>query len=201
MLKQQRMTLMLALLFGFVMLTGWSVRAQSRWTQAEDFPRAEVFAGYSYASLDRGERFDRLNLNGWAASVNGNLNRHLGLTGDFAGHYGSNFHVHEFLFGPTVSLRTRNVTGFGRVLVGSARLTRPDLVLTDLSGTSSLVAGRSTTKLAMGVGGGVDFNVSRNFAIRGIEVDYLPVRFGGDLFNTSRWTQNVRIKTGAVLKF
>jgi len=190
------MTSIMALLFGFILLAGWSARAQG-----EDFPRAEVFAGYSYASLDRGGRVDRLNLNGWAASGNLNLNRYVGFTGDFAGHYGSNFHLHEFLFGPTVSLRTRHVTGFAHFLIGSARLTRPDLVLTDLSGTSSLIAGRSTTKLAMGVGGGVDFNVSRKLAIRGIEVDYLPVRFGGDLFSDSRWTQNIRIKTGAVFKF
>src|SRR5262249_42656946 len=98
MLKQHRMTTTMALLFGFVMLAGLPA-----WAQVEDFPRAEVFAGYSYASMDRGDRFDRLNLNGWAASGNFNFNRYLGLTGDFAGHYGSDFHVHEFLFGPTVS--------------------------------------------------------------------------------------------------
>src|SRR6266849_10548274 len=131
MLKQQRMTTIMALLFGFVMLARGPV-----WAQGEEFPRAEVFAGYSYASLDRGSQFDRLNLNGWAASVNGNLNGYFGLIGDFAGHYGSNFHLHEFLFGPTVSLRTRNVTGFAHFLIGSARLTRPDLVLPDGSGTS-----------------------------------------------------------------
>src|SRR5262249_54117231 len=144
MLKQSRIMTFVALLFGFVVLAAGPV-----WAQVEEFPRAEVFAGYSYANLDRGNQFGRLNLNGWAASVHGNFNRYFGLTGDSAGHYGANFHLHEFLFGPTVSLRTRNVTGFAHFLIGPTRLTRPDLALTDLSGTPFTLAGRSLTKLAM----------------------------------------------------
>src|SRR5215813_13301620 len=89
----------------------------------------------------------------------------------FAGHYGSGFHLHEFRFGLAASLRTRNVTGFAHFPIEPARLTRPDIVLTDFSGASVTLARQTTTKLATRIGGGVDFNVGQHFAMRGIEAD------------------------------
>src|SRR5258705_11145352 len=59
---------------------------------AQDYPKAEVFGGYSFLPAD-----DRLsfrsacgaNLHGWNASVSANLSSWFGLTADFSGHYDS----------------------------------------------------------------------------------------------------------------
>ena len=51
----------------------------------DEFPRAEVFGGYSYFRANP----DKLNLNGWDASVAGNITNWFGVEGDFSGHYGS----------------------------------------------------------------------------------------------------------------
>src|ERR1700733_2124508 len=71
-------------------------------SKAQDFPRAEIFGGYSYLSFDVAGARDklesvtgddlsfipgRLNLNGWEASLDVNLNRWVGVEGDFSGHY------------------------------------------------------------------------------------------------------------------
>jgi hypothetical protein len=45
---------------------------------AQDFPKAEIFGGYQLS------RQNSTNLNGWNASLTGNYNRWLGLTGDFS---------------------------------------------------------------------------------------------------------------------
>ena len=48
---------------------------------AQDFPRAEVFGGYSYFNLDTLGLTSRQSLNGWEASVTGNMNRWIGVEG------------------------------------------------------------------------------------------------------------------------
>ncbi len=199
MLRTKTTWITFAMLIAFIMLVGLPVQAQ------EDFPRSEIFGGYSYASVDSTLRnVDRKNAHGWALSLNGNVNKFFGVTFDMAGHYGSftvppstartDFRAFEFLFGPTVSARSDKVTGFAHFLLGPTRM--------------SFETGRTTltqTKFSMGIGGGVDFNVSKNVALRAIEVDYLPVRLGRSSDSVipiqSAWSQNVRLKTGIVFKF
>lgn len=200
----------------FGMLAAFMLLGLPVWAAQEDYPKAEVFGGYSYSSIDPGKYrtpsgttpIDRGNGNGWGASFNGNVNQYFGLTADFAGHYGnfkgtglpsSDFRVHEFLFGPTVSARGKNVTGFAHVLLGAARFRTPGFSFGEFR-----FPGASATKFAMGIGGGVDLNVNRNVAVRAIEFDYLPVRIHGDVAgvpNASNWSQSVRLKTGIVFKF
>ena len=80
----------------------------------QDYPRAEVFGGYSYFRAIPEEQ----NLNGWEASITGNLTSWFGVEGDFAGHYGTpkdqfgfilrGIHINQYTFmgGPKLSLRT-----------------------------------------------------------------------------------------------
>ncbi len=42
---------------------------------AQDYPRAEVFGGYSFANIDTNGLTSRQNLNGWEADVSGNFNK------------------------------------------------------------------------------------------------------------------------------
>jgi len=150
---------------------------------AQDTPAAEFFGGYSYARVDASPASD-LNLHGWNASLAGNVNRWLGFVGDFSGHYGSPSGVdvsdHTFMFGPRITARSEKATPFFHALFGGARAS---------------AIGSSETAFAMALGGGLDYNLNKNFAVRVGQFDYLPTRFGDDTQN------NFRYSTGIVLRF
>jgi opacity protein-like surface antigen len=165
---------------------------------AADFPKTEIFGGYSYFRADSGlSVMPNQNSNGWDASVTRNLNRFLGVTADFNGDYtsatvsGANVtgHIHNFLFGPTVSYRTRKFTPFAHALFGVSHLTGS----TAVTGTSTVSS--SDNAFATALGGGVDVKINRLFAVRLAQIDYLRTQFSGTSQN------NLRYSTGLVFRF
>ena len=87
-----------------LLLVGLSLPAMA--AQDEE-ANVEAFGGYSYLHFDlKGAQASSSSLNGFNAAVTANLNRHLGLTGDFSAHFGGFRYgfdsVHEFsvLAGP-----------------------------------------------------------------------------------------------------
>jgi opacity protein-like surface antigen len=149
----------------------------------DDYPSAEIFGGYAYLNADA--LGDRESFHGWGLSFAGNLGPRFGLVGEFSGHYGEvniaavdlDVSAYTYLFGPRVSARSDKATVFGHILVGGATVK---------------VEGISGTDFAMAIGGGVDVNASKNFAVR-FQVDYLPV-FADDT------SHNFRFMTGIVFK-
>ena len=153
------------------------------WAQ-ESYPKAEVFGGFSISSIAAGSPSTRTSFYGWQTSVNGNLHRRLGIVGDFGGQYksiaGIGISNYQFMFGPQLSARQEKVTPFVHALFGASR-------------TSAL--GLSSTNLGLGIGGGLDLNVSDRLAIRVPQFDWTPVRAGGV------WNTNIiRIGIGLVFK-
>ena len=164
---------------------------------AAELPKAEVFGGYS---LSRMPSSWTNNLNGWNASVSGNLSGWFGLAGDFSGYYASpevrilslNIPIgpeqskHMYLLGPRFTYR-----GFGRivpfthVLVGRVH-SSSGLFGFDYSNSSAFAAA---------VGGGLDIPLGKTIAIRAIQADYLMTRFdqGGQ--------NNARVSAGIVFRF
>jgi opacity protein-like surface antigen len=175
--------------------------AQAR--RVQDYPTAEVSGGFSYLRVEGGE-----NLYGWDASVMGNLNRWLGLGGEFSGHYGSgdgdfflpgtfgvssSSSVYTFLFGPRFSYREhKKLKPFAHVLPGFARSAFSVTVNTP---STSVRTSASTTGFAMALGGGLDIKLSDDLAFRMIQMDYLLTHF------SSATQNNLRITTGLVLSF
>ena len=150
--------------------------------KAQEAPKAEVFAGYSYARVDAD--ITHVNANGWNFSVAGNVNKWFGLVGDFSGHYGSLFDingsVHSFGFGPRFSSRkNERVTPFFHTLFGAAH---------------RRFAGFNETAFAMAIGGGIDVRASDHVAVRLIQADYVPTRFGGET------QSNARVSVGFVFR-
>ena len=101
---------------------------------AQDFPKAEIFGGYSYGNFQVLSK--RSGLNGWNASATVNIYRWFGLTTDFGGLYGGKGsevivfpppigteteslkeHSYTFLFGPQFAYRTGKLSGFGYLLI------------------------------------------------------------------------------------
>jgi outer membrane protein OmpA-like peptidoglycan-associated protein len=154
---------------------------------AQDFPKAELFGGFSYQRTT-----DGINMNGWNASIAGNVNSWFGLVADFDGYYktaipakgnvgSTQYREHAFLFGPQFSYRKDpRITPFFHTLFGGAH-------------TSGRVS--PMTAFTMALGGGVDLNASQHFAIRLIQADYYMTRWGGQTQN------NLRLSVGAVYRF
>lgn len=187
---------------------------------AQEYPKAEVFGGYSYFHADGGA-----NLHGWNASVSGNLNSWFGLVADFSGHYdssssrtelrfppfpgfpgipGSPFpvsitvnsdtSVHTFLAGPRFSYRKKErITPFGHALFGASRRHAETEVTFDGGGRTFFSA--NNTSFAAALGGGLDVELSKKIALRVVQAEYLLTRSFG--FNEN----NARVSTGIVFRF
>jgi opacity protein-like surface antigen len=168
---------------------------------AAQIPTAgNVFVGYSYQSADSSalniSGGDRVNMNGWRASLEGKLFPLLGIVTDFSGHYGSqtataltpigsvtgNVTGHEFdvMFGPRVGVSVGKFRPFGEFEIGVGHM-------------NTNVAG-SDTSFATALGGGLDYKIVRIAALR-LEGDYVTTRFFGTTQN------NFRLSTGLVLRF
>ncbi len=168
------------LLAGLLLLAGLPV-------QAQEAPSAEIFAGYSLASVDfvlARETF------GYGFQFQGAANRgpSWGIVGDFGVDFksiaGTNFQFYQYMGGLRFVSRGENVNAFTHMLFGAATLRG---------------GGGSETGFAMGFGGGADISLNERFAVRVIQFDYLPTRL--DLFGTGgEWMNNIRLGFGIVFK-
>jgi len=154
----------------------------------DEFPRAQVFGGYSYMSLDTSGLTSRQNFNGWNGQASLNVNRWLGFTGDFGGYYGNisrvSTHDYSYMFGPTVTFRAEHVAPFVHTLFGGSHIAG-----------SRGGASASDNGFAMAVGGGLDLSLKSGFGIRLAQADW---------YRTSHFNQtqnNVRISTGVFFNF
>ena len=167
---------------------------------AQDTPKVEIFTGYSHLRVGfadaqvPGSKSVHGGLNGWNASGAFNGNRWLGFAADFGGYYGSPFSqvtfkpadcilctqtvnttinsVHSFLAGPKLSAREGRVTIFAQTLFGGARMHK------EVSGFFVPARGPvlTSTKFALAVGGGVDWQLTKFLSVRA-QPDYLLTQF------------------------
>jgi opacity protein-like surface antigen len=167
--------------------------------QAQDVPKFDVFAGYSYVRENPATSgIDSFSMNGGSASIAYNANHWLSAVADFGGYHADNIlgtgidgTLSTYLFGPRISYRhDSRITPFGQVLFGVAHI----------GGDNGLAFSASNNSFAMAIGGGVDFKVSHRFSIRPVQVDYLMTHFNE--FGTDAQNQNnLRVSTGVVFHF
>jgi opacity protein-like surface antigen len=195
---------------------------------AQETPVAEVFGGYTFIHSKLGNVTSitpalaaraaaapastdpalTANLQGGSGSIALNANRWFGVVGDFggskfskidAGSLGSaniSASLFTYLFGPRLSYRKHEtVTPFAHALFGGAHVS-------DVT-TQGVILSKGESAFAMALGGGVDFKVHKNIAIRAIQAEYLMTRFTDIASSTgAKGTQNhVRISTGIVFRF
>jgi hypothetical protein len=155
---------------------------------AREMPRVEVFGGYSYLNVGSSRQQKGFGLNGWEGQASVNLNKWLGVTGDFGGTYGSPFavsiHNYTYLFGPTLSFRSQHFVPFGHALFGGGHV-------------SGKIGGLTSTQnaFAMAVGGGLDIPFKGHFGVRVAQLDWLRTQY----FNTSQ--NGFRVSTGVMFNF
>ena len=174
----------------------------------DEFPKFELSGMANMTRLDIQE-LDNETTWGYAVGGQYNANKWFGIVGEWgAAHGSSNFpngeggtfaldtRTQTLLLGPRFSYRAKAVTAFGHWLVGAGTNK-----LEDEQGTFN---GTSITKwqFAMAIGGGLDVNLGKKFAIRAAQIDWLPVH--SDLTEiglSKRYLNNVRYMFGAVFKF
>jgi len=182
------------------------------------YPRIELFMGYSYLrAVPSPEVGNRLVwLNGGSTSVAFNLNRYLGLVGDFGGfnetrlllttgnsptalgHYQAvdDGTVFTYLFGPRLSFRNHDrITPFAQVLFGGIHASEESLCPTC---TASLPAENS---FAVTAGGGLDWRLHHRLAIRIVQAEYMMTRFDNLSTGSTQAQNDIRLSTGLVFRF
>ena len=176
--------------------------------QAQDKPKVEVFAGYSYQPFDFSP-----DGHGWNASVVANVHRWFGVKADVSGHYlhtSSTFTIplpvpgtlqqrrsdrlHLVLFGPQSRFpQWKRVSFFQHALFG---LSLASSRFSDtLDGTPFPASTFADHGFAMVLGGGLDVHVSPHLAIRAGQTDYLLTRINGFT------SHNFRYSAGVVFRF
>jgi opacity protein-like surface antigen len=155
---------------------------------AQDYPKAEVFGGFSIAHLDTEGAQSKLGLPstfniktwypGWEIAGQYNLTKMFGIKADFTGNYGKPLSVtgappglpsaraYSFLFGPVVSFRGDHITPFVHALFGG---NHASVDASALVGNPAI----SDTAFAMAIGGGLDWKLTHHFAVRVGQFDYL----------------------------
>lgn len=176
------------------------------WAQSSD--HVEVFGGYSFAAKDfSGGTLPASSLNrGWNAAVNLKANRLFGFVADIAGYYNSlntpgscggtltscSSSAYTVMFGPQFSLPLPKFTPFAHALVGVAHANQ--------NGTIPGQPFEGNNSVAAAFGGGVDYHLTRHWALRG-EADYLLTRFTYSDNQLHFSNNNARISAGVVVRF
>jgi opacity protein-like surface antigen len=164
-----------------------------------DYNKYEVFAGYSENSLLDPvaiENFDSAEIKsykGWNSSVTYNFKRYLGVKADVSGHYKKftfnnlspsapvkvNTDIYNILGGIQLkdNKKSKRFSPFAHTLVGvSTSKTKLESTLCSVNDPD---CNQRKTGFSMGIGGGLDLKVKKNFSIRLIQVDYNPAYFKG----------------------
>lgn len=200
-----------------VMLLGMATIAA-----AQETPQVEIFGGYSLFHFDDQDAEPFLvglapgssvnkNVHGFEVSAQINANKWLGIVADLSGHYGTlvnvaatplpspafaaSGNIYNFLFGPQLNYRTEKATVFAHALFGGNRL-GIDAMAVPIS-----TAALSDTAFGVALGGGVDYNIAKRFAIRVGQFDYVLSNHTFSQYGLNLSHQNnFRFSTGIVLK-
>ena len=164
------------------------ITVMSLTAMSQDVPKVEVFAGVSWAGG---------NFKGPNTSATVNINKWLGLTADYSGHYGSerpgvvliSQNAQTFQAGPRVALRGKRLTPFFYALFGGTRFKQSATI-------NGQYLSESDSGFASTYGGGLDVKVTGRVSIRAFQIDYFRPNFFGEAHNRGRLSAGVVFKFG-----
>jgi opacity protein-like surface antigen len=187
------------LVFGAILLFAFTALAQD-----DDYPKFELAGMGSMLVADIDILGDET-MWGYGIGAQYNINKAIGIVGEWGANHGeSEFdgvkldtRVQTLLFGPRFSYRTNPVTVFGHVLIGAGTTKLDDDIGTFDFGSYT------SWQVAVAIGGGLDINVGKSFAIRPVQFDYLYLDSDINSLSDSGpgSLNNYRYMFGAVFKF
>lgn len=189
---------------------------------AQDVPKFETFLGYTYARINTSGDVPSFSANGGSGQVAVNLNKWVGLVGDFgAVHNGNISDVHldttlvNFLFGPRISIRKSRLIPYFNFLMGgvhagtSANINvnlppnaTPPIYIPGVptvptaGGAVTVRAVASQTAFAFALGGGMDIKINHHLAFRAIGLDYYMTRLQNLRSQQDKNQDHIRVTTG-----
>jgi opacity protein-like surface antigen len=173
----------------------------------DEYPKFELAGTFNFVRADL-DVFGNESIYGYGIGAQYNANKYFGIVGEWTAAHGTSgpasivqdgvtYDIPEFdtrvqtlMAGPRFSYRPKAVTVFGHWLLGA--------------GTNKIDWGTSSyTKwqFAMAIGGGVDVNVSKHFAIRAVQIDWMPIHSNLELQGANNYFNNIRYQFGGVIKF
>ncbi len=172
---------------------------------AQNAPKAELFGGYQFTSVDGNNLGigDRQSMHGFNVDFGYRAAKNVSLVADFglaSKSYSETIEgttatakvkMYPFLFGPRFSTTKGKVTPFAEVLFGIAHVS----LSAEATGLGTISDSRN--KFSYAFGGGLDVNANDKIAIRLAKFDYVGVRGGSDFNNLN----NFRLATGIVFNF
>lgn len=159
--------------------------------QVDEYPKNEVFVGYSYQSADINSLTPdpgRVGLHGVNLEYTRNVSSVIGITADFSGHvrreifttgageFSHDREQYNLLGGVQFKARNRSrATPFAHALLGGALFRAFSAELLPSSNTYFFDDAKS---FAMALGGGLDIRAGRRISVRAVQADYNPTFFG-----------------------
>jgi hypothetical protein len=191
---------------------------------AQEFPRAEVGANYSYGRFipSRDSRTP-YSLNGGGGSLVVNINEFLGIKMDLQGYKSTtrefvipasgNFpsgaqgsvsgDLFTYLFGPEIKVRTHKLQPFAHILFGAAHSNvyadAYKTICQPIVGGCAFRGSPASDAFAMAVGGGLDIPINHVISFRPAEADYLLTHFTNQFANNVQ--NNFRYSAGVLFSF
>jgi hypothetical protein len=223
-IRREGMKFTCAVLIGFALLSGTIAFAQQQEATAS---KGEVFVEYSYLRFNPTiPQVRNRSFNGGGGGFTFFLGKYFGIKGEFMGYASTTFtkvvtspivttrgtipigvfssqgNMFTYLFGPVIRLfPTSKATPFGEVLFGGSNTNAyTGLIRSINAGGGTITASGTQHPFTMAVGGGLDLNVSRHFAVRPVEIDYLLTRYSNPLTGTNN-QNNFRYVGGIAYKF
>lgn len=176
---------------------------------AQDNPRWEAFAGYSYLHVNPGAGESSENFNGGSGSLAFNFTPMFAVVGDFGGYHFNgpasdgtlDVAFVTYLFGPKVTLHHGKLAPFAQALFGGVHggFTQTfcdDARVHNQGETGGCESGSTDANtFSMAIGGGLDWNATTHIGVRLIQAEYVMTRF-------FTFTQNnARISTGVTFRW
>ena len=160
--------------------------------QEESTPKYEIGVGYSGLHTNSADSTLQRTGNGGAGYFEYNLNRTLGLVGDFGGYANTNTHdrLMTYMFGPRFNWRRGRLTPYAQFLFGGAYL------------WGGPTYSQTQNAFATAAGGGVDYRLTDHIAIKPFQVEYLMTQLNstngfGSHQNGLRYSAGVVFRLGS----
>jgi opacity protein-like surface antigen len=160
-------------------------------------PKVEVGVNYSLLHVNSANYDYQRTGNGGSGYVEYNLNKTVGLVGDFGGYAntrkGIDSKAMTYLFGPRFNWRHTRFNPYAQFLFGGAY---------GWSGPNH----STQNAFAMASGGGLDYNLTKRISIKPIQVEYVMTQFdsaalGPHGANFGSHQNDLRYSAGVVFKF